>query len=114
MILRTIAIALKGFMRRPGDLAARYGGEEFVLLLPQVDAQAASHIAGDIRATVEQMQLAHPASPVSPYVTISLGGMTTQPYDGQVDPQFFRDADAALYAAKAQGRNRVVWQTTAG
>jgi PleD family two-component response regulator len=39
---------------------------------------------------------------------------TTQPYDGQVDPQFFRDADAALYAAKAQGRNRVVWQTTAG
>ena len=114
MILRTIAIALKGFMRRPGDLAARYGGEEFVLLLPQVDAQAASHIAGDIRATVEQMQLAHPASPVSPYVTISLGGMTTQPYDGQVDPQFFRDADAALYAAKARGRNRVVWQTTAG
>ncbi len=114
MILRTIAIALKGFMRRPGDLAARYGGEEFVLLLPQVDAQAASHIAGDIRATVEQMQLAHPASPVSPYVTISLGGMTTQPYDGQVDPQFFRDADAALYAAKARGRNSVVWQTTAG
>jgi len=114
MILRTIAIALKGFMRRPGDLAARYGGEEFVLLLPQGDAQAASHIAGDIRATVEQMQLAHPASPVSPYVTISLGGMTTQPYDGQVDPQFFRDADAALYAAKARGRNRVVWQTTAG
>lgn len=114
MILRTIAIALKGFMRRPGDLAARYGGEEFVLLLPQVDAQAASHIAGDIRSTVEQMQLAHPASPVSPYVTISLGGMTTQPYDGQVDPQFFRDADAALYAAKARGRNRVVWQTTAG
>ena len=91
MILRTIAIALNGFVRRPGDLAARYGGEEFVLLLPQVDARAASHIADDIRAAVEQMQLAHPASPVSPYVTISLGGMTTQPYDGQVDPQFFRD-----------------------
>ena len=48
------------------------------------------------------------------YFSSLLGGMTTQPYDGQVDPQFFRDADAALYAAKAQGRNRVVWQTTAG
>lgn len=48
------------------------------------------------------------------YFSSLLGGMTTQPYDGQVDPQFFRDADAALYAAKARGRNRVVWQTTAG
>ncbi len=112
-ILRSIATTLHGFMRRPGDLAARYGGEEFILLLPQVDANAAQRIGEDIRASVESLRLHHPDSPVSPYVTISLGGMTTVPTDGQVDPQFFQQADTALYKAKSAGRNRVVWQRAA-
>lgn len=110
VVLRSIATTLTGFMRRPGDLAARYGGEEFVLLLPQVDAEAAARIGNEIRTAVETMHLPHPDSPVSPYVTISLGGMTATPRDGQVDPQFFLKADAALYEAKAAGRNRVIWQ----
>jgi diguanylate cyclase (GGDEF)-like protein len=112
-VLRSIATTLHGFMRRPGDLAARYGGEEFILLLPQVDANAAQRIGEDIRASVESLRLHHPDSPVSPYVTISLGGMTTVPTDGQVDPQFFQQADTALYKAKSAGRNRVVWQRAA-
>ena len=112
-ILRSIATTLHGFMRRPGDLAARYGGEEFILLLPQVDANAAQRIGEDIRASVESLRLHHPDSPVGPYVTISLGGMTTVPTDGQVDPQFFQQADAALYKAKSAGRNRMVWQRIA-
>ncbi len=112
-ILRSIATTLHGFMRRPGDLAARYGGEEFILLLPQVDASAAKRIGNDIRASVEALHLQHPDSPVGPYVTISLGGMTIAPTDGQVDPQFFQQADAALYKAKSAGRNRVVWQQAA-
>jgi diguanylate cyclase (GGDEF)-like protein len=110
VVLRSIATTLTGFMRRPGDLAARYGGEEFILLLPQVDAEAAARIGNEIRTAVETMHLPHPDSPVSPYVTISLGGMTAMPSDGQVDPQFFLKADAALYEAKAAGRNRVIWQ----
>ncbi|MDE2440378.1 MAG: diguanylate cyclase [Betaproteobacteria bacterium] len=113
IVLRTIATTLTGFMRRPGDLAARYGGEEFLLLLPQVDADSAARIGNEIRSAVEAMHLPHPDSPVSRYVTISLGGMTATPHDGQVDPQFFRKADIALYEAKAKGRNRVVWQKTA-
>ncbi len=112
-VLRSIATTLHGFMRRPGDLAARYGGEEFILLLPQVDANAAQRMGEDIRASVESLRLHHPDSPVSPYVTISLGGMTTVPTDGQVDPQFFQQADAALYKAKSTGRNRMVWQRIA-
>lgn len=112
-ILRSIATTLHGFMRRPGDLAARYGGEEFILLLPQVDANAAKRIGNDIRASVEALHLQHPDSPVGPYVTISLGGMTITPTDGLVDPLFFQQADAALYKAKSAGRNRVVWQQAA-
>jgi diguanylate cyclase (GGDEF)-like protein len=110
IILRSIAMTLSGFMRRPGDLVARYGGEEFVLLLPLLDAKAASHIGNEIRTAVEAMHLPHPDSPASPFVTISLGGMTVIPTDGQVDPQFFQEADAALYKAKAAGRNRMVWR----
>ena len=112
-ILRNVATTLTAFMRRPGDLAARYGGEEFILLLPQVDAEAAAHLANEIRTAVEAMHLPHPDSPVSQYVTISLGGMTVTPTDGQVDPEFFVNADTALYTAKAKGRNRVVWHRLA-
>jgi len=113
VVLRNIAATLSDFMRRPGDLVARYGGEEFVLLLPQVDAEAASRIGNEIRAAVEALHLPHPGSPASQYVTISLGGMTVTPTSGQVDPQFFQEADAALYKAKAAGRNRMVWQQAA-
>ena len=100
-ILRTIAIALKGFTTtgrlggtlwrrgiRPASAAGGCaGGQPYRRRHPRnrgTDAAGAPGVAGQ------------------PYVTISLGGMTTQPYDGQVDPQFFRDADAALYAAKAR------------
>lgn len=109
-VLRQIARALSAFVRRPGDLAARYGGEEFVLLLPDTDASAAVNIGHEVRACIEALQLPHPSSPVSRYVTISLGGITTTPSGGQPDPLFFQEADAALYAAKAQGRNHAIWR----
>jgi diguanylate cyclase (GGDEF)-like protein len=108
--LRRIAQTLDHFVNRPGDLVARYGGEEFVLLLPNTDAQSAAHIANDIRAGIEAVQLPHPSSPISRHVTVSLGGMTITPSGGQVDPRFFQEADAALYAAKAEGRNRAFWR----
>lgn len=108
--LRRIAQTLDKFVNRPGDLVARYGGEEFVLLLPNTDAQSAAHIANDIRAGIEAVQLPHPSSPISRHVTVSLGGMTITPSGGQVDPRFFQEADTALYAAKAEGRNRSFWR----
>lgn len=109
-VLHRIAQTLSGFVNRPGDLVARYGGEEFVVLLPNTDARSAAHIANDIRAGVEAVQLPHPASPISRHVTVSLGGMTVTPSGGQVDPRFFQEADTALYAAKAEGRNRAFWR----
>jgi len=109
-VLRTIANCLRNFALRPGDLVARYGGEEFVLLLPNTDATAGARIGNEIRAGIEALHLPHPNSSVGPYVTISLGGMTTTPVGGTVDPRFFPEADAALYAAKMEGRNRTFWR----
>lgn len=109
-VLRRIARTLSSFVRRPGDLVARYGGEEFVLLLPNTDAQSAEKLADEVRASTEALELPHPSSPINRYVTISLGGVTVTPGKGLVDPKFFQEADAALYAAKAEGRNRSIWR----
>lgn len=109
-VLRLIAQTIKGLLRRPGDLVARYGGEEFVVLLPETDIVSARKIGQDIRAQVEALAIEHPASPVGPRLTVSLGGMTTVPTGGEIDPKFFAEADAALYEAKATGRNRALWR----
>lgn len=109
-VLRRIAQTLSRLVRRPGDLVARYGGEEFVLLLPGTDAPSARQLGDDIRTEIEALQLPHPASPVASVITVSLGGMTVMPSGGVVDPRLFSEADAALYAAKAEGRNRAFWR----
>lgn len=110
VVLHQIAQALNHLVQRPGDLAARYGGEEFVLLLPGTDAGDAKQLAKKLRTMIEEMALPHPASPVSPVITVSIGGISQIPDQPQLDPRFFAEADSALYAAKGQGRNRVIWQ----
>ena len=80
---------------RDTDLVVRYGGEEFVVVMPQTEADGAAVYADRIRATVEQLGL----------VTIS-GGVATA--NEQDDPRtLLARADAALYSAKAAGRNRI-------
>lgn len=110
VVLRQIAQTISRLARRPGDLAARYGGEEFVLLLPGTDAPAANRIAQEILDAVIALQIPHPASPVSNWVTVSVGGRTVFPNGADIDPEFFKSTDSALYLAKASGRNRVVWR----
>ena len=108
-VLQEVASALGQCARRPGDLAARYGGEEFVLLLPETDAAQAQQLANELLQRVAARNLAHPASSAATRVSLSLGGVTTIPVMDEVALNFFRRADAALYQAKAQGRNRWCW-----
>lgn len=109
-VLRQVARVLSGFVRRPGDLVARYGGEEFVLLFPDTEAAAAAHLGVEVCRAVEALAIPHPASPVAKSVTVSLGGMTTHPSNGEPDPGFFLEADQMLYEAKNSGRNRSLWK----
>ena len=108
-VLQDVAAALRQAARRPGDLAARYGGEEFVLLLPETDAPQAQQLADGLLQRMAARKLPHPAASAAPCVTLSLGGITTIPASNEVAPDFFERADAALYQAKAQGRNRWCW-----
>ena len=104
--LRRVAAALKAGIRRPGDLAARYGGEEFVCLLPDTDLAGALVLAGQLGAAVQALQIAHDDSAVAPVVTVSLGvGSKSGKAQGSA-AAMLRAADAQLYRAKAEGRNR--------
>lgn len=103
-VLRQIAQQVQAAVRKY-DIAARFGGEEFLLMLPDSELAMATSIAERIRQTIEQ-QVRAGTEPGQRVVTVSLGiaGMRA----GEDKDALIQRADAALYRAKAQGRNRVV------
>lgn len=108
-ILYLVAQTLSHGLRRASDFVARYGGEEFVMLLPESEASEALALVERIRQDINDQQLEHRSSPVVPWITLSFGGATVIPDTPEVDSEFFCRADACLYQAKHQGRNRAVW-----
>ncbi len=99
------------------DIVGRWGGEEFVALLPKADFHAAMVVAQRLRHSIASLSIANPKrmestdeKPIT--VTASIGVAT---YFGQMDTiaDLLCQCDAAMYQAKAQGRNRIVsadWQ----
>jgi diguanylate cyclase (GGDEF)-like protein len=89
---------------RTGDIVCRFGGEEFAIVLPGANLNITKGRAEALRSLVEQLNLEHLQAPVG-RVTISLGAAVF-PDHGTDEEALLRSADAALYAAKAGGRNR--------
>ncbi len=106
--LKQVAESMATAARRPGDLAARIGGEEFAFLLPNTSEIDAGVIAERVREDIESLHIAHPDSPISEWVTISLGAAELAPNAHNIPEDLIKAADAALYRAKHEGRNRVV------
>jgi len=105
-LLRDVTSILMKDMREV-DTVARYGGEEFVIILPETTETGAVYVAQRLRRAVEQARFFAGSPHAVQHLTISIGVAV---YD--TDAQFKRDliefADAALYAAKHEGRNRVI------
>jgi diguanylate cyclase (GGDEF)-like protein len=105
-VLRDVSAILMKDMREV-DTVARYGGEEFVIILPETSGPGAKFVAERLRRSVEGSRFFAGSANVVYHLSISIGIAV---FD--TDAQFKRDliefADAALYAAKADGRNRVV------
>jgi diguanylate cyclase (GGDEF)-like protein len=101
-----VAEVFSGAARRAGDIVARVGGEEFVALIHAGEEDALA-FAEKLRQACEARAIPHPASPVAPVVTISLGVAVRIPDDNTTADALVVDADAALYNAKRGGRNRV-------
>ncbi len=93
-------------MVRNEDLACRYGGEEFTVVLPEAGSDVAIQRAEAVRKEIAWSTLVHLRKTLGP-VTVSIG-VATFPRDGTTPEVLFELADASLYRAKAEGRDRVV------
>ncbi|WP_255751477.1 sensor domain-containing diguanylate cyclase [Caballeronia sp. Lep1P3] len=105
--LKQVAHALASSLQRKGDFVARYGGEEFVVVLPGCEPAAALRVGESVRAAVENLGIPSASTGGAP-VTVSVGLACTFPTPPESAPALLNLADAALYQAKARGRNRVV------
>ena len=102
-VLKLVAQAMQTSLR-PNDMVARYGGEEFVILLPKTRMKHCMQVAERLRKKVENTPLTADDKKI-PGVTISLGVAHWQPDVSLED--LIAQADAALYRAKEDGRNRI-------
>lgn len=105
--LRIVALTLADCAQRSGDLLARWGGEEFAVLLPGIDSAAAAQVAQRCLMAVLALGLPHEAAPEHKQLSISVGLCSQVAEAGQEAESLVHAADAALYRAKALGRNRV-------
>jgi diguanylate cyclase (GGDEF)-like protein len=105
MLLRELGRLLQGFVRG-GDVACRYGGEEFVLVLPGADLEITRQRADRLRDAAKHLFVSHRGQSVGS-VTLS-AGIAAFPDHGITGEALVQAADAALYRAKAAGRDQVV------
>lgn len=105
--LRHVASIMHQTVMRPADVVARYGGEEFAIIMPNTNLNGARVVAERICQQINASELPHPTSEISQHVTVTMGIASLVPEHAQSSDVLFAAADAALYGAKAAGRNRV-------
>ncbi len=110
-VLRSVATTIRREILQPRDLVARFGGEEFAVVLPGTGSAGARLLAEKMRRDVAALALPHVGSAVSEHLTISIGVATLTPAPGLAETALIEAADAALYRAKRDGRNRVAFAT---
>lgn len=105
IVLREVSIFLRQHVRK-SDIVCRYGGEEIVMIMPESSLENTSQRAEQLRQGIKQLELKHRDRSLG---TISVSiGVASFPEHSPRGPELIRAADAALYRAKAEGRDRVV------
>ncbi len=103
-VLAAVARLLRAHVRRPRDLAARFGGDEFALLLPDTPAEGAERVAQALLEDVRGLQMQGPHGTVL-RIGLSIGIHCRMPGEASTPHAVMIAADAALYRAKANGRD---------
>lgn len=107
-VITAVAKTASACLHRTTDFFARYGGEEFVAIILGDRSDSTFEHFKKIRREIENLHIEHPDD-VSPWVTVSIGGVTVVPKPGDSYDFYLKIADTLLYEAKNAGRNRVVW-----
>ena len=109
--LKTVADCLRRSVRSPHDLACRYGGEEFAVVVPGTAIDGALDIAQRFARLLAEAAIPHERSPFAGRVTASIGAAAAMVRESG-PAELVAAADAALYRAKAEGRDRIVTAAT--
>ncbi|WP_152052706.1 diguanylate cyclase domain-containing protein [Tautonia marina] len=112
--LRAAAELIQASVCRPGDLVARYGGEEFAAVLPETDRDGALAMAKRVSDQLRLKALPHQAPGAGPFVTLSIGSASVVPSANVPPESLIEQADHALYAAKAAGRDQMKHADSSG
>ncbi|MGA8223381.1 MAG: diguanylate cyclase [Candidatus Acidiferrales bacterium] len=105
----TVLAAVGGLLQsrtRVEDIACRYGGEEFALIMPDAHLEFLQKRADELREEAKHLQIHYRGKPLD-RISLSLG-LSSYPEHGNSAIELLRIADAALYRAKSEGRDRVV------
>ncbi|MCK9503263.1 MAG: diguanylate cyclase [Porticoccaceae bacterium] len=105
--LQAVAACLLQVVDPDCHILARYGGEEFIVFLNNIDRNGVLALSGDILVAVEALGIPHARSPVSHFVTVSVGVSLTLSPENHSLQQLIGAADKLLYRAKNNGRNQV-------
>lgn len=106
-VLVKVANILKDHVKRTTDYVVRLGGEEFAIILENINEENAQKFFNKIIADFNEIKIPHEKSEVANYLTISMG-MAMLKEDDTFE-KIFKRSDSSLYAAKNQGRNRLVY-----
>jgi diguanylate cyclase (GGDEF)-like protein len=108
--LKKVANSIARCAKRPFDFCARYGGEEFVLVLYGPPEDYARNLPEQIRCDVMDLAIQHEGSEVADVVTVSVGVALARAGSKRSLTGAIQTADEAMYQAKKEGRNRVVFK----
>jgi diguanylate cyclase (GGDEF)-like protein len=104
-VLAKTGAVIRGALRE-ADTGYRYGGEEFAVILPETDGPGAVQLAERIRKELAEMPISFKAKTIE-HITASMGISELQAKDKL--SEFVKRADENLYAAKKEGKNRVIF-----
>jgi histidine kinase len=107
-VLRRVASVMTELPKSVPATLARYGGEEFAVLMHTADHGLALDVAERLKQAVQALNIPHDRARAAPQVTMSLGVAVCRQLSAPGIAALIAEADAALYLAKSQGRNRVV------
>jgi diguanylate cyclase (GGDEF)-like protein len=108
--LANVTNVFRSVFQRETDLVARYGGEEFIAFSCNTEYEEMERLSEKLHTQLRQSGLEHPDSPISQYVTFSIGIATAYPSDELLTcDKLVYQADQALYQAKANGRNKTTY-----